>query len=124
MAVTEQQVRVFMTQRSKGTTQTAAAAKAGISERTARRIDAGEPVGGGKSRDWRTRPDPFAEVWDEVAGELGKEPDLQALTLLKWLQERYPGPTRITCCAHCSGGSRPGVPGTRSGQGGDVPAAP
>ncbi len=91
MAVTEQQVRVFMTQRSKGTTQTAAAAKAGISERTARRIDAGEPVGGGKSRDWRTRPDPFAEVWDEVAGELGKEPDLQALTLLEWLQERYPG---------------------------------
>jgi transposase InsO family protein len=90
MAVTKQQVRVFMTERSKGTTQTAAAAKAGISKRTARRIDTGESVGSGKPRAWRTRTDPFAEVWDEVAGELDKEPDLQALTLLEWLQGRYP----------------------------------
>jgi phage terminase small subunit len=45
MAVTKQQVRVFMAQRSDGKTQTAAAAKAGISERTARRIDAGQQLG-------------------------------------------------------------------------------
>ena len=91
MAVTKQQVRVFMAQRSKGKPQTAAAARSGISERTARRIDAGEPVGGARPRHWRTRRDPFAEVWDEVADELGKEPELQALTLLEWLQGRYPG---------------------------------
>lgn len=91
MAVTKQQVRVFMAERADGKTQTAAAAKAGISERTGRRIDAGKPVGGTKPRTWRTRPDPFAEVWDEVARELGKAPDLQALTLLEWLQGRYPG---------------------------------
>jgi len=90
MAVTKQQVRVFMAQRSNGKTQAAAAAKAGISERTARRIDAGQRLDGAKPRHWRTRQDPFAEVWEEVAGELGKEPDLQALTLLEWLQERYP----------------------------------
>ena len=90
MAVTRQQVRVFMAQRSDSKTQTAAAAKAGISERTARRIDAGQQVGGGKPRHWRTRQDPFAEVWDEVADELNNEPELQALTLLEWLQGRYP----------------------------------
>lgn len=91
MAVTRQQVRVFMAKRSNGKTQRVAAAKAGISERTARRIDAGQQVGGGKPRHWRTRQDPFAEVWEEVAGELRKEPELQALTLLEWLQGRYPG---------------------------------
>jgi len=91
MAVTKQQVRVFMAQRSNGKTQTAAAAKAGISERTARRIDAGQRPDGARPRHWRTRQDPFAAVWEDVAGELGKAPDLQALTLLEWLQERYPG---------------------------------
>ena len=91
MAVTRQQVRVFMAHRSKGQTQTAAAAKAGISERSARRIDAGQSVGSAKPRHWRTRRDPFAQVWDEVSDELSREPELQALTLLEWLQERYPG---------------------------------
>lgn len=91
MAVTRQQVRVFMAQRTKGQTQTAAAARAGISERTARRIDAGESVGGAKPRRWRTRRDPFAEVWAEIEAELARESDLQALTLLEWLQGRYPG---------------------------------
>jgi len=91
MAVTRQQVSVFMAQRSQGKSQTAAAAKAGISERTARRIDRGQSVGVSRPRHWRTRPDPFAAVWDELAHELADKPDLQALTLLEWLQERYPG---------------------------------
>lgn len=80
-----------MAQKSKGKTQTAAAAKAGISERTARRIDAGQSVGPIKARHWRTRSDPFSEVWEELATKLGEEPELQALTLLEWLQEHYPG---------------------------------
>src|SRR5690554_6342420 len=91
MAVTEQQVRVYMSQRKLGKTQTAAAAKAGVSERTARRIERGEAGAGGKGRHWRTRVDPFAEVWDELVEQLSAAPDLQALTLLEWLQERYPG---------------------------------
>jgi len=39
MAATRQQVKVFMSQREEGKTQAAAAAKAGISERTGRRIE-------------------------------------------------------------------------------------
>ena len=40
---------------------------------------------------WRTREDPFAEVWDEVLEQLELSPDLQAKTLFEWLQRRYPG---------------------------------
>ncbi|MDN5850821.1 MAG: IS21 family transposase [Nitrococcus sp.] len=93
MAVTEQQVRVYMSQRRSGKKQIAAAAQAGISERTARRLDRGT---GGRSandpRQWRTRTDPFAAVWTtELAPQLERDPALQALTLLEWLQERHPG---------------------------------
>jgi transposase InsO family protein len=91
MAVTEQQVRVYMSQRELGKTQTAAAAKAGVSERTARRIEQDKAGACTVARHWRTRPDPFAEVWDELTEQLVRAPDLQALTLLEWLQERHPG---------------------------------
>jgi transposase InsO family protein len=91
MAVTKQQVRVYMSQRKLGKTQAAAAAKAGVSERTARRIDKGKAGAGPTPRHWRTREDPFAAVWTELAEQLARAPDLQALTLLEWLQERYPG---------------------------------
>lgn len=40
---------------------------------------------------WRTRPDPFAEVWAEVHEQLEREPGLQAKTLFGWLQQKYPG---------------------------------
>lgn len=90
MAVTKQQVRVYMKQRQQGSTQAVAAAKSGVSERTGRRIDRGQ-AGGGRRRDWRTRPDPFSEVWDELREKLEADPDLQALTLLEWLQDAYPG---------------------------------
>ncbi|MDN5850819.1 MAG: IS21 family transposase, partial [Nitrococcus sp.] len=77
-------------QRRQGKTQTTAAAKAGISESTARRIERGRAGQGRSERHWRTRSDPFAAVWDEVVGQLERDPGLQALTLLEWLQERYP----------------------------------
>lgn len=90
MAVTKEQVNIYMDKRSKGATQAVAAAKAGISERTARRVDKGDSGAGPKKRRGRTRPDPFAEVWPELRSKLGNEPDLQPITLLEWLQERYP----------------------------------
>jgi DNA-binding XRE family transcriptional regulator len=91
MAATRQQVKVFMSQREAGKTQAAAAAKAGISERTGRRIEREGFKPEPKTRRWRTRNDPFAAVWDEVAEQLGSHPELQALTLLEWLQDTYPG---------------------------------
>ena len=42
-------------------------------------------------RTWRTREDPFADVWDEVRELLEPSPGLQAKTLFAWLQRQYPG---------------------------------
>ena len=93
MAVTKQQVRVYMSTRETGHRQVTAAAKAGFSERTARRLEQGELLPGQvKLRHWRTRPDPFAGVWAlELVPLLEAHPHLEAITLLEALQERYPG---------------------------------
>ena len=42
-------------------------------------------------RDWRTRPDPFAEVWPELEEQLQLNPGLEAKTLFADLQRRFPG---------------------------------
>lgn len=77
----------------KGHTQLAAAAKAGFSERTARRIDQGELTTGPKPRrHWRTRKDPLAEVWEsDLLPLLEEEPELLPMTLFEQLCESYPG---------------------------------
>ena len=40
---------------------------------------------------WRTRKDPFADVWQEVAQRLEQTPHIRATTLFRALQESYPG---------------------------------
>jgi hypothetical protein len=40
---------------------------------------------------WRTRPDPFAAVWDEVAACLAAAPERTAKSIFVELQQRYPG---------------------------------
>jgi hypothetical protein len=42
-------------------------------------------------RIWRTRADPFAAVWDELAAALTARPERTAKELLRELQARYPG---------------------------------
>ena len=73
-------------------TQELAAAKAGISERSARRIDASPTLPSQKQRrHWRSRPDPFAAVWDrEVVPLLINAPGLMAITILRRLQDDHP----------------------------------
>jgi hypothetical protein len=73
-------------------TQALAAAKAGISERSARRIDgATELPSQSPRRYWRSRVNPFAEVWDsEVVPLLKQSPTLMAVTLLRKLQDDHP----------------------------------
>lgn len=62
--VTDEQVRLLRKKRMEGKTLEAAAAAAGMSERTARKWQVGPlPSQARPTRDWRTRPDPFAEVW-------------------------------------------------------------
>ncbi|WP_159690495.1 IS21 family transposase [Cognatazoarcus halotolerans] len=90
--ITDQQVRLYMSKR-KHHSQEIAAAKAGISVRSARRIDRDATLPSQKPRRyWRSRPDPFADVWDtEVAPMLMSAPQLQAITILRKLQDDHPG---------------------------------
>lgn len=79
-----------MKAREAGCAQTTAAAKVGISERSGRRIERGQNQQ--RPHDWRTRSDPLAAVWQsELVPMLERQPQLQAITLLEYLQERHPG---------------------------------
>lgn len=86
------QVEKYMKARRQGCTQENAAIKAGISERSGRVIEQGERMDPRKKeRDWRTRSDPLAEVWEsELKPMLEQTPSLQAITLLEYLQTKYP----------------------------------
>jgi hypothetical protein len=70
-----------------------AASKAGMDEKTARKYrDLGRlPSPLKKERTWRTRKDPFQEVWYELREMLELNPKLQAKTLFQYLQREYPG---------------------------------
>jgi len=90
--ITDHQVHKYKEHR-KGLSQSAAAAKTGISERSARRIERIESLPSQRpERHWRTRQDPLAGVWDaEVVPLLHADSALNAVTLLEELQRRYPG---------------------------------
>jgi hypothetical protein len=86
------QVAKYMEHR-KELEQEAAAAKVGISVRSARRI---ERTGGmpskAEAREWRTRADPLSRWWEgDVVPLLETAPALNAVTILEELQRRYPG---------------------------------
>ncbi|MCP3891224.1 MAG: IS21 family transposase, partial [Desulfobulbaceae bacterium] len=82
-----------MKNRREGKTQVTAAAKAGISERSGRRVDKRElQPGSNKKRYWRTRPDPFADVWEsEIVPLLTKNGQFTPMTLFEKLQKDHPG---------------------------------
>jgi hypothetical protein len=69
------------------------AQQAGMSENTARKYVRSQrfPSEQKAAHTWRTRPDPFWEVWPEVEGILSREPGLQAKAAFGWLQAKYPG---------------------------------
>jgi hypothetical protein len=77
---------------SSGKTLAQAADKTDMDEKTARKYRRlrrlpSEVVA---ERTWRTRPDPFGEVWPEVHEQLQDAPGLEAKTLFAWLQGKYP----------------------------------
>ncbi len=90
--VTNQQVRRLFKLMQQEPTLATAADKAGMDEKTARKYrrlgklpsDVREP------HTWRTRQDPFADVWPEIQAKLKRNPGLQAKTLFLDLQHRYP----------------------------------
>src|SRR5271165_1886822 len=91
--VTDRQVRrLFSLIKVEGNLERAAS-KVGMDAKTARKyrrlgrlpseLESGER--------WRTRPDPFAEVWEAVRGLLENSPALEAKTVFEHLQRVYPG---------------------------------
>ncbi len=89
--ITKQQVKLYMSYRNKSS-QAKAASKAGISERTARRIDSGQHKTNKQPRNYRTRKDPFDGLFEQYLVPLLKGiPQLQPITLLDVLEEKVPG---------------------------------
>lgn len=91
--VTDAQVRGLIRLMNSGKILSVAAMKAGMSENTARKyVKAGDlPNRLKKEHDWRTREDPFEDVWVWVADQLGEFPGLEAKTLFEVLQREHPG---------------------------------
>jgi hypothetical protein len=91
LTCTEKQVNLLM-KYSKTLTQEAAAAKAGMSVRTARKyIKQGGWMVKPKEWKWRqTHKDAFADVWPEVQAMLEVDSGLQGQTLMQWLIDQHP----------------------------------
>ena len=92
--VTDQQVRRLRKFYQSTGRLVVAAAKAGMSEKTARKYLRSEQLPseqGVKPRRYRTRPDPFAEVWPEIETLLETNPGLRAVTIFEYLQRGDPG---------------------------------
>ena len=91
--VTDEQVRRLRKLSKTEKNQEIAASKAGMDPTTARRYLGLErlPSELRKDRQWRTREDPFGEVWDAVEIQIQESPGLEAKTLFEWLQREYPG---------------------------------
>jgi len=91
--VTDAQVRLLRKKMKEGKTIASAAAAAGICERSAYAWKRGAlPSDSKKPRTWRTRPDPFEEVWQsEVVPMLEADEHgvLEATTLLAELRRRH-----------------------------------
>ena len=99
--ITDHQVHKFKQHRNT-LTQVAAAARAGISERSARRIDGTDALPSQRpSRSWRTREDPLAEVWDaEVVPLLRDRRLAQRRHAARRASAPPPGPVRHRRAAH------------------------
>ena len=84
--ITDRQTRLLRQKRMEGKTQETAAAKAGMSVRSARKWQSGPlPSQAKPEHRWRTRPDPFDGVWeDEIEPLLRNDPTgkLKATTII------------------------------------------
>ena len=91
--ITDQQAKLLMSLLNKGKPLSMAAAKAGMSEPTARKYRRLKkmPSEERPPRTWRTRQDPFAQVWHEIEHLLEIDAGLQAKTVFEELERRYPG---------------------------------
>jgi hypothetical protein len=91
MTCRKEQIGILMKQ-SKTQCQTIAAAKAGMSPKTARKYlkNPKQIAESKESHCWRTRHDPFLEDWPVIEQFLSNAPGLKAKTIMDWLIEQYP----------------------------------
>ncbi len=87
------EVQLLFRERRKGTSQALAAARTGMSERTARKYEhAGVLPSALKGpRTHRTRPNPFEQDWPWIVEQLTRDSALQATTLLALVSAQHPG---------------------------------
>src|SRR5947209_1323329 len=92
MRVTDQQVRRLFRLDRQELPKAQAAAKAGMDEKTARKYRrlGRLPSEVRMEHHWRTRADPFEEVWPQLQEQLALNPGLEAKTLFQALQRQYP----------------------------------
>lgn len=93
--ITDVQVRKLKKYLGQGKTLEIASARSGMDEKTGRKYrDSGKlpsDIRADRTRDWRTRDDPFDDVWDKVLPFLENNESLEAKTLFEHLQRENPG---------------------------------
>src|SRR6266567_1020687 len=92
------EVKLYMSERRKGVSQKQAAARAGMSERTARKYEQAGALPSALKRPhaWQTRSNPYEEDCPWVVQQLERDPALQSTTLFALLCERHPDRYRPT----------------------------
>jgi hypothetical protein len=93
MITTDAQVKGLFKHMSEGKTLYLSAQKSDMCENTARKYVRCQrfPSDLKQPHTWRTRPDPFIEVWPRVEAILADEPRLEAKAAFEWLQREYAG---------------------------------
>jgi hypothetical protein len=76
---------------NEGNTLKGSAAKAGIDPKTARKYLTNDNPLQNTNHNWKTRKDPFEEIWPELENMLSLQPRLEAKTLFSYLLDKYPG---------------------------------
>ncbi|XZE54587.1 hypothetical protein SH139x_000560 [Planctomycetaceae bacterium SH139] len=92
--VTDGQVSELRRWLAAGKSLAASARMASMDKKTARSYRDDQPLPSqrrAQRREYRTRIDPFADVWNDVEQVLQAEPRLKAITLFGDLQRQYPG---------------------------------
>jgi hypothetical protein len=92
--ITDPQVRKLRRLVQQGTAKELAALKAGMDPKSARkyrRLGSLPSEVKPMDRDWRTRSDPFDDVWSQILELLRSNPRLEAKTIFADLQRRFPG---------------------------------
>ena len=113
--ITDQQMRYYMTLRTRHTRDTAAA-MAGLSTSTGYRVErdprlpsrkkACHGQGGG-------RPDPLTEIWDsEIVPMLERTPGLRPITIFEEMVRRHPSGVSVQPGGHSSAAFGSGRPGS------------